>query len=160
MEHAAATATLQAQLKEAASRIERLERHRALLVGKEREAEEREKERRVELDKLRLQAQEETRGMREELLSLRDQHAELGAAYRDLKHASKQVTLSVESQAAEVSALHQELEQERRVSHQRLEDMQRERERRQVAEAELERERAQTADTANVEIIKEELHRA
>ena len=58
LEAASTQNEVRSQIKEYAARTERLERHRALLMGKERELEEREQERRQESDKSRAELQE------------------------------------------------------------------------------------------------------
>ena len=159
MESTTNTSALQAQIKEYATRIERLERHRALLMGKEREAEEKEKARRAEEDGGRAEMQAQARALRQELSALRDQYAELGASYRDLEHSSKQAISSSESQSARVAAVERELELARRDAAERAAELNEEREQSRAVEAELERAKAHGADAANAEVVREELHR-
>lgn len=159
MESTTATNALQAQIKEYVVRMERLERHRAQLLAKDREAEEKEKMRRSEEDGGRAEIQAQARALRQELSTLRDQHAELGAKYRDLEHSSRQAITSAESQSARVAAVERELELARRGAAERATELSEEREKRRALEMELDREKAHRADAANADVVREELHR-
>lgn len=159
MESTTETNALQTQVKEYVARVERLERHRALLMGKEREAEEKEKARRAEEDNGRAEMQAQARALRQELSTLRDQHARLNASHRDLEHSSSQAIASAESQSARVAAVERQLELEREETAARVAELNEEREKRRGLEMELEREKAHRADAANVDVVKEELHR-
>lgn len=160
LEAASSQSELQARLKEYATRMENLERQRASLFGKCREAEERDQSRRDEVDKMRTEMQTQVRTLRQQLATVKDQHAELGASYRDLEHSSKQDAAAAASQAARVSAVEQELELARQEIERKATELNEERERRRTAETELERASTNQADAANAEVVKEELHRA
>ena len=98
LEAASTQNEVRSQIKEYAARTERLERHRALLMGKERELEEREQERRQESDKSRAELQGQVRTLRQELSALKDQHAEMDASYRDLEHSETQAAATAKAQ--------------------------------------------------------------
>ncbi|KAL8280734.1 hypothetical protein RQP46_006738 [Phenoliferia psychrophenolica] len=82
LESSSNAATLQSQLDDTLQRLERLERQRALLVAKERDADEREKRGRAEADAARSEQQVQLRKARSEANALREEKEELERAER------------------------------------------------------------------------------
>lgn len=158
LEAASTQNEVRSQIKEYAARTERLERHRALLMGKERELEEREQERRQESDKSRAELQGQVRTLRQELSALKDQHAEMDASYRDLEHSETQAAATAKAQFGRTAALEKELERARQETAAKVAEIADEREQRRMLEAEIEKLQAEERESANAEVVKEELH--
>lgn len=150
---------LQAQIKDYASKTERLEGHRALLTGKAREQEEREKELRTESERNKLELQAQTRTLRQELSLLKNSHSDLLSRYKDLSHNSKQGAVLNKTSEERIAGLEEEIEiarEERAESEARWSE---ERERRRSAESELEKLKMEQKNAANAEVIIGEMHR-
>ncbi|GAA6032507.1 hypothetical protein JCM8097_004791 [Rhodosporidiobolus ruineniae] len=149
----------QAQLSDYAARVDKLERQRAVLLGKEREAAERDQHRSKEDDKARAELEAETRKLRDQLGQLKDYQADLQADFEDLQHSAAQANEAANAERGRTAALQAELDRLRTELEESMKATGDERKRRVMLEGELEREKLQARDTGDAEIIREELHR-
>lgn len=150
---------LQNQVTEYATRVERLEKSRAILVGKEKVSEEREKERKMDNDKFKADMQSQNRDLRQELSEFKDKYSALSSAHRDLQHSSGQTVASSRSEAKRADQLEEELcivREEKAESEAQLLEA---KERTRIAEAETEKVKASAKDTSSTDVIREELRR-
>jgi mitotic spindle assembly checkpoint protein MAD1 len=151
---------LNAQLTEAHARTDRLERHRSLLLAKERTDTDAANATRAELEAARAAAQDDARRAREECSALRDKHASLGERERELAHRTRQAELEASSAVGRVAGLEEALEAERAAVRERSAQLVKEQAARRELEVKLsETELAKPAEGGNVELIKDELHR-
>ncbi|GAA5960483.1 hypothetical protein JCM3765_003651 [Sporobolomyces pararoseus] len=149
----------QAQLNESASRIEKLERHRAVLLAKEREASEREQARVGEIDDGKSALENELRTVKQQLSTLQEQHIDLEEGFKDLEHAAKQAMNEANSEKQASRALREELDLTRQEVDQKIQEALNEKRKRLTIEAELEQEKLRGKESAGTELIREELHR-
>ncbi|GAA5867035.1 hypothetical protein JCM8547_008417 [Rhodosporidiobolus lusitaniae] len=149
----------QAQLTEYAARVDKLERSRAILIGKEREASEREQHRLNEGDKARTDLEAEVRKLRAEVGTLKDEQVDLRESFEDLQHSATQANEAANAERARTGALQAELERLAGELDESLKATSEERQRRIAVEADLEREKLQARDSGDAAIIREELHR-
>ena len=149
-----------AQLAEYAARVDQLERHRAVLLAKEREAAERAQARESgeSDDKTRLEA--EVRALRAEVGQLKDDNADLQESFTDLEHAATQAVAKANDRQKRAELLEAEMLRLRNEADQYLEAASSEKKRRVAVEAELERERSRAKESGDAHVIREELHRA
>jgi len=153
-------ASLTAQLAEAHLRIDRLERHRSLLLAKERADADAADATRAEHDAARAGALAEARRAREEGSALRDKHARLGERERELAHRVGQAELEAGAAKARVAGLEDALEAERAAVRERSAQLAKEQHARREAEHRLsEAELAEPQAGGNAGLIKDELHR-
>ncbi|GAA5848212.1 hypothetical protein JCM9279_000980 [Rhodotorula babjevae] len=148
-----------AQLAEYAARVDQLERHRAVLLAKEREAAERAHARDADEgdDKSRLEG--EVRALRAEIGQLKDDHADLQESFTDLEHAATQAVAKANDRQKRAELLEAEMLRLRTEADQYLEAASSEKKRRVAVETELERERARAKESDDSHVIREELHR-
>ena len=148
------------QLAEYAARVDQLERHRAVLLAKEREAAERAQARESgeSDDKTRLEA--EVRALRAEVGQLKDDNADLQESFTDLEHAATQAVAKANDRQKRAELLEAEMLRLRNEADQYLEAASSEKKRRVAVEAELERERSRAKESDDAHVIREELHRA
>ncbi|GAA5890523.1 hypothetical protein JCM8208_004901 [Rhodotorula glutinis] len=148
-----------AQLAEYAARVDQLERHRAVLLAKEREAAERAQARESgeSDDKGRLEG--EVRALRAEVGQLKDDNADLQEAFTDLEHAATQAVAKANDRQKRAELLEAEMLRLRNEADQYLEAASGEKKRRVAVEAELERERSRAKESDDSHVIREELHR-
>ncbi|GAA5901369.1 hypothetical protein JCM6882_007758 [Rhodosporidiobolus microsporus] len=159
LESSALAEKTQTQLSDYAARVDKLERQRAILLGKEREASEREQHRANEEDSARVELEKENRKLRAQLSAVKDETADLQADFEDLQHSATQANEAANAERGRAGALQGELERVRTELEQSLQATGDERKRRVAVEAELEREKLAARDSADAEIIREELHR-
>ncbi|KAJ8293420.1 Spindle assembly checkpoint component MAD1 [Rhodotorula toruloides] len=159
LEAAMAADKAQSQMNEYSARIEKLERHRAILLGKEREAAEREQRRKEDEDGAKEKLEKEVRSLRSQLDTLKDEHIDLQESFTDLEHSANQAIAQANHHQARTTALQQELELVRQESEERLRSATEEKKQRLALEAELERERLRAKDSGDSAVIREELHR-
>ncbi|BGP56157.1 hypothetical protein JCM8202_005923 [Rhodotorula sphaerocarpa] len=149
----------QAQLDEAAARIDKLERHRTVLLAKEREAAERAEKARQDEDDGKAKLEQQNRELRTHLDQLQEEHSDLEASYADLEHAAKQAVTRANDQQQQNTSLRQEVgELQAEVSSYRQE-LTREKQRVIALEAALEQEKLRSHSMADSSIIREELSR-
>ena len=148
------------QLAEYAARVDQLERHRAVLLAKEREAAERAQARESgeSDDKTRLEA--EVRALRAEVGQLKDDNADLQESFTDLEHAATQAVAKANDRQKRAELLEAEMLRLRNEADQYLEAASSEKKRRVAVETELERERSRAKESDDAHVIREELHRA
>ncbi|BGP08876.1 coiled-coil domain-containing protein mad1 [Rhodotorula toruloides] len=159
LEAAMAADKAQSQMNEYSARIEKLERHRAILLGKEREAAEREQRRKEDEDGAKEKLEKEVRSLRSQLDTLKDEHIDLQESFTDLEHSANQAIAQANHHQARTTALQQELELVRQESEEHLRSATEEKKQRLALEAELERERLRAKDSGDSAVIREELHR-
>ncbi|BGP00260.1 hypothetical protein RTG_01943 [Rhodotorula toruloides ATCC 204091] len=159
LEAAMAADKAQSQMNEYSARIEKLERHRAILLGKEREAAEREERRKEDEDGAKEKLEKEVRSLRSQLDSLKDEHIDLQESFTDLEHSANQAVAQANHHQARTTALQQELELVRQESEDRLRTVTEEKKKRVALEAELEQEKLRAKDPGDSAVIREELHR-
>ncbi|BGP16988.1 coiled-coil domain-containing protein mad1 [Rhodosporidiobolus nylandii] len=149
----------QAQLSDYAARVDKLERQRAVLLGKEREASEREQHRVDEGEKARQALEAEVKKLRTQTSQMRDQQVDLQASFEDLQHSAAQANETANAERARAVAVQAELDRVRKEVEGSLRAAGEERNRRIAVEGALERQKMQARDTGDAEIIREELHR-
>lgn len=149
----------QAQLLDSASRIEKLERHRAVLIAKERERTEREQSRIGEIDDGKSLLEEELRTVKKQLSTLQEQHIDLEEGFKDLEHAAKKAVRDANSEKQASKALREELDVTREEVDNKIKEALDEKRKRLTIEAELEQEKLRGKESAGTELIREELHR-
>ncbi|GAA5836698.1 hypothetical protein JCM11251_002702 [Rhodosporidiobolus azoricus] len=159
LESSAQAEKTQAQLSDYAARVDKLERQRAILLGKEREASEREQHRSNEEDQARTDLETEVRKLRAQLSAMKDETADLQADFEDLQHSAGQANEAANAERGRAGALQGEVERLSRGVEQGMRAVQEERKQRMATEAELEREKLAKRDSGDAEIIREELHR-
>ncbi|GEM07952.1 mitotic checkpoint family protein [Rhodotorula toruloides] len=159
LEAAMAADKAQAQVNEYSARIEKLERHRAILLGKEREAAERDQRRKEDEDGAKEKLEQEVRSLLSQLDLLKDEHIDLQESFTDLEHSANQAVAQANHHQARTIALQQELELVRQESEERLRSATEEKKQRLALEAELEREKMRAKDSGDSAVIREELHR-
>ncbi|BGO92193.1 hypothetical protein NBRC10512_000924 [Rhodotorula toruloides] len=159
LESAMAADKAQSQMNEYSARIEKLERHRAILLGKEREAAEREQRRKEDENGAKEKLEKEVRSLRSQLDSLKDEHIDLQESFTDLEHSANQAVAQANHHQARTTALQQELELVRQESEERLHSVTEEKKQRLALEAELEGEKMRAKDSGDSAVIREELHR-
>jgi mitotic spindle assembly checkpoint protein MAD1 len=130
------------------------------LLGKEREAAEREQHRLNEGDKARAELEAEVRRLRTHVGELKDEQVDLEASFEDLQHSATQANEAANAERSRTGALQAELERLRAELEEGLKAASNERKRRLAVEDELEREKLQTRDSGDAAIIREELHRS
>ncbi|GAA5988157.1 hypothetical protein JCM10908_002087 [Rhodotorula pacifica] len=148
-----------AQLEDSASRIDKLERHRAVLLAKEREASERADRKKQDEDGEKAKLEKQARDLRAQLDQLQDDHADLQASFADLEHSARQAVAQANSHQQRTAGLQQEVEHLRADTEQQRGELSRERERRISLESELEQEKLKARSAGDAGIIREELHR-
>ncbi|GAA5868651.1 hypothetical protein JCM3774_003613 [Rhodotorula dairenensis] len=149
----------QAQLDESASRIDKLERHRAVLLAKEREDSERADRKKHDEDGEKTKLGKQVRELRAQLDQLQDEHADLQASFADLEHSASQAVAQANSHQQRTAGLQQEIEHLRsEVEHQRQSAAQ-EYKRRIAVETEIEQEKLKARSGGDSAIIRDELHR-
>ncbi|GAA5929465.1 uncharacterized protein JCM15063_004157 [Sporobolomyces koalae] len=149
----------QTQLSESTARIEKLERHRAVLMAKERETLEREQAKVGEIDQGTAILEKDLKTVKHQLSTLQEQHIDLEAAYKDLEHAARQAVHEAKAEKASNRAFRDELEATRQEVETRTQEILEERRRRVAIEAELEQEKLRGKESASTDLIREELHR-
>jgi len=149
----------QSQLTESAARIEKLERHRAVLMAKEREASEREQSRIGEIDDGKSALERELRTVKQQLSTLQEQHIDLEEGFKDLEHAARQAMNEANVEKEASTALRGELETTRREVDEKTQEALNEKRKRLAIEAELEQEKLKGRESSGSELIREELHR-
>ncbi|GAA6009294.1 hypothetical protein JCM10207_004339 [Rhodosporidiobolus poonsookiae] len=154
-----AAAETRKQVDAYAARVDTLERHRAVLMGKEREAVEREQHRVDEGKAAREVLEKQVRELRARLGEVQDEQSDLQAAFEDLQHSASQANESANAQRQRAAAAQAELERVRGEMEESLRAAAEERKKRVQVEAELERERMAAKDSGDAEIIREELSR-
>lgn len=152
--------SLQNKLKESAIRIEKLEAHRSLLAGKNQEIEEREKELRIESERIKTETQTSTRTLRQQLSQVKEDLTATNQSYRALQHSSSQALLSVQSLEEKSEGLENEVELLREEKAELEARWLEERGKRTEVEAELERKKGEERDQVNEGVLREELHRS
>ncbi|BGP40889.1 coiled-coil domain-containing protein mad1 [Rhodotorula kratochvilovae] len=148
-----------AQLAEQAARIDQLERHRALLLAKEREASEREQARGSGEAEEQARLEGEVRALRAQVGQLRDENADLQESFTDLEHAATQAIAKANDRQKRAELLEAEVVQLREEADECLRAQAAEKKRRVALEAELEQEKSRAKESADAHIIREELHR-
>ncbi|KAG0663864.1 coiled-coil domain-containing protein mad1 [Rhodotorula mucilaginosa] len=159
LEAAIAADKAQAQLDESASRIDLLERHRAVLLAKEREASERADRKKQDEDGEKAKFEKQARDLRQQLDQLQDEHADLQASFSDLEHSASQAIAQANSHQQRTAGLQQEIEHVRSEAEEQRQQATQERQRRINVEAELEQEKLKARSAGDSAIIREELHR-
>ncbi|GAA5828613.1 hypothetical protein JCM3766R1_003760 [Sporobolomyces carnicolor] len=149
----------QAHLNESAARIEKLERHRAVMMAKEREASERAEARAGEIDQGRSALEQELRTVKQQLSTLQEQHIDLEEGFKDLEHAARQAVNEANAEKTAARALRDELDVTRREVDDKIREALDEKRKRLAIEAELEQEKLRGKESAGTELIREELHR-
>lgn len=149
----------QAQLDESASRIDKLERQRAVLLAKEREDSERANRKKEDEDGEKTKLEKTARELRAQLVQLQDEHADLQASFADLEHSASQAVAQANSHRQRTAGLQDEIDHLRsEVEHQRQSAAQ-EHTRRIAVETELEQEKMKARSGGDSAIIRDELHR-
>lgn len=159
LEAAIAADKAQAQLDESASRIDLLERHRAVLLAKEREASERADRKKQDEDSEKAKFEKQARDLRQRLDQLQDEHADLQASFADLEHSASQAIAQANSHQQRTAGLQQEIDHLRSEAEQHRQQASQERQRRISVETELEQEKLKARSAGDSAIIREELHR-
>ncbi|POY71151.1 hypothetical protein BMF94_5908 [Rhodotorula taiwanensis] len=149
----------QAQLDEAAARIDKLEWHRTVLLAKEREATERAERKKQDEDDGKVKLEQESRDLRAQLDQLQDAHADLQASFADLQHEANQAVAKANSRQQRNSALQQEVDLLRGESEAYRAALTEEKQRCVGLEAALEQEKLKSHSSNDSAIIREELHR-
>ncbi|GAA6058221.1 hypothetical protein JCM3770_005022 [Rhodotorula araucariae] len=148
-----------AQLAEQAARIDQLERHRALLLAKEREAAEREQARGDGEAAEQTRLEGEVRALRAQVGQLRDENADLQESFTDLEHAATQAIAKANDRQKRAELLEAEVVRLRGEADSGLQAAAAEKKRRVALEAELEQEKSRAKESDDAHIIREELHR-
>ncbi|GJN91229.1 hypothetical protein Rhopal_004247-T1 [Rhodotorula paludigena] len=148
-----------AQLSEQTARIDQLERQRAVLLAKEREAAEREQGQHADDAGARAQLEGEVRDLRAELAELKDDYADLQSSFTDLEHAATQAVAQANDRQARNKVLLQEVEHLRIESDEYLRRATDEKKQRVALEASLEQEKLRAKESDDAAIIRDELHR-
>ncbi|GAA5975325.1 hypothetical protein JCM11641_005938 [Rhodosporidiobolus odoratus] len=159
LESSLAAEKAQSQLDEYASRVDKLERHRAVLLGKEREASEREQHRVEEAEKARQESEMEAKTLRLQLSGLKDEQTDMQASFEDLQHSATQANEAANAERARTVAMQAELERLRGEVEDSMRATAEERKKRARVEGELEREKSQARASGDAEIIRDELRR-
>ena len=157
---AARERALEAEVKEQATRIERLERDRRTLLAKERETTERDSAAVKALEQARADDGAQLKALRGELASLKDEHASLSSSHRELKHTASQAIEAGRSYEAQVRALKDELDRERETRHESEAQLAEVKDLKLAAEIQVEKLQSELRDSSTVDVVKEELHRA
>jgi chromosome segregation ATPase len=150
---------LQSQVTSYAKQTERLERHRAILLGQEREREERDKAKKDEGEKEMEGLKAELRSTRKELGGLKDRYEELNASFLDLEHEAEQAAAEVRAGEETVEGLERELEQMRADVEHITEGYEDERKKGEALKAVVEKMKMEQSRGVDAEVIREELHR-
>lgn len=154
------TALLRTANEEQLLRIEQLEKHRATLMTREREIEERDVNTRKEYERKQSQLEREQKQLVKQLDQVRAELDDSQVQYRQLEHASAQAKRQAKEYISHVRALESEvvkLGEERSEVEKRLVG---ERDRRIVAEDELAKARLHVQKESKDDlVIREELHR-
>ncbi|GAA5910674.1 hypothetical protein JCM5296_001688 [Sporobolomyces johnsonii] len=159
LEASLASEKQQAQLAESAARIDKLERHRSVLLARERETAEREQARQSEVDGGRAALEKEVRTLRQQLAAVKDEHIDLQASFTDLEHSANQANASANAHKATAKALQDEVDRLGEELEASVQETVQEQKRRIAVEAELEQERLRKRESPDAELIREELHR-
>ncbi|CEQ41957.1 SPOSA6832_03736 [Sporobolomyces salmonicolor] len=159
LESSLAAEKQQAQLDESAARIDKLERHRSVLLARERETAEREHARQSEADGGRAALEREVRTLRQQLAAAKDEHIDLQASFTDLEHSANQANASANMHKAAAKALQDEVDKLGGELEASVQETVKEQKRRIAIEAELEQEKLRKRESPDAELIREELHR-
>lgn len=159
MEANTANSSLQAQLKEALSKLDVAQRQRASLLAKERESTERDLHDKEELEKQRNELKKELRETRNALGKLQEDKISLGEILREVKHSERQALAGLKEQTFVAEELEKELDVEREARERRDAELREEREKSRSREAVIERLEGELKGQENVGVVKEELHR-
>ncbi|GAA6062156.1 hypothetical protein JCM10212_002368 [Sporobolomyces blumeae] len=149
----------QTQLEESAVRIEKLERHRAVLMAKEREALEREEANKGQVDEAKVAVEQELRKVKGQFEALQEEHIGLEESFKDLEHAANQAIAEANRFKGSNRALEEELARTRRELEDKVQEVLTEKRDKVRLEAELEQEKTKGRDSAATDLVREELHR-
>ncbi|KAI5475139.1 hypothetical protein MNV49_001883 [Pseudohyphozyma bogoriensis] len=159
LEHDASRNALNAQLQDALSKVEKLERQRGMLMAKEKEVEERVKSVEGDAERKIEDVKRSLGGLRGELEEAKGENVDLRTRVRELEHEVGKEKAKAGSEAEAVEALEAELERLSEEAGERRKELEREREARLGAEAKLGEVRQDEGERETVKIVREELTR-